>query len=163
MIVEVLKPVGDVISFSNASVPHKRFLMVLVRRRFNVSLPVEIDFSFGMRRYKVIVTSERSTFPKFRREMGRYVLPSLMEERDVELGSTSQLKVGPTAAAPAHSFSHEVAREEKGKDLAGTNNPKGALNSNLRRLRQESQALVWQAVGMMVVLLFQRPGVQVHW
>lgn len=131
MIVEVLKPVGDVISFSNASVPYKRFLMVLVRRRFNVSLPVEIDFSFGMRRYKVIVTSERSTFPKFRRELGRYVLPSLMEEGDVELGSTSQLKVGPTPAAPAHSFSHEVAREEKGKDLAGDQQPKGSSKQQL--------------------------------
>lgn len=51
VIAEVLRPVGELVALSQAALPHKQFLSVLVRRRLGVSLPLEQDFSMGMRHY----------------------------------------------------------------------------------------------------------------
>lgn len=72
---DVVKPIGELVALSHATIPHKRFLTVLVRRRAGTSLPFELDLSMGMRRYSVLLTGERELLPIFRRELGRYVLP----------------------------------------------------------------------------------------
>lgn len=70
-------------------IPHKKFIATLVRPRQRIALPIELDLSFGMRRYKMLLTEERGTFPVFHRERGRYMLPeSLVEERHRD-GSSS--------------------------------------------------------------------------
>lgn len=45
-------------------------------------LPVELDLSLGMHRYQVILTDDNGVHPKFRLEMGHFVLP---EERAGEM------------------------------------------------------------------------------
>lgn len=102
VIERVLRPVGELISLSRMSVPHKRFIMALVRRRREVTLPMELDFSFGMRNYQVLFTVERGVFPVFRRELGRYVLP----ERGGNEGSGRSVECR---------FSHEISNGDKGK------------------------------------------------
>lgn len=62
-------------ALSQVSLPHKRFLLVLVRGRAGVSLPPELDLSLGMRKYLILVMGDRGTLPTFRRELGRYSLP----------------------------------------------------------------------------------------
>ncbi|XP_039138075.1 uncharacterized protein LOC120275526 [Dioscorea cayenensis subsp. rotundata] len=74
IIEQVLRPVGDLITLSKASEPHKKFVKALVRRRRGVVLPMELDFSFGMRRYFILFTEERGVLPEFCRTSGRYVL-----------------------------------------------------------------------------------------
>lgn len=75
IIVEVLKPVGELIILSQASVPHKRFISALIRRRRGVELPMEVECNLGMRRYKVLITSDKGEFPKFSKALGRYFWP----------------------------------------------------------------------------------------
>lgn len=73
-------------------------------------LPLEQDFSFGMRRYLVLINEERGSFPVFDRGVRRYVLKAASEEE---------------GGQPAvQRFTHLVSRVEKGKqpeddDLAG--------------------------------------------
>lgn len=50
VIIEILKPVGK---------PNKSFISALVRRWLDVTLPVELDLSFGMRHYQVLITGDR--------------------------------------------------------------------------------------------------------
>lgn len=57
-IAEVVKPVGVLVAFSQATTHYKQFLSVLVRRRVGVVLPFELDLSVGMRRYTVLITGE---------------------------------------------------------------------------------------------------------
>lgn len=71
---EVLCVAGELVAISQPTITHKRFISVLVRRRARVSLPLEIDFSLGMRKYVVLTTGERETLPKFYKDLGRYVL-----------------------------------------------------------------------------------------
>lgn len=70
----VLRYVGKLITLSKISEPHKRFLTVLIRRRRSVALSLELDFSFGMRRYQVLIVEERGVLPWFNLEARRYVL-----------------------------------------------------------------------------------------
>lgn len=49
VISEILKPVGDLVAVSKMSHPNKSFISVLVRRRLEVSLPMEVELSFGIR------------------------------------------------------------------------------------------------------------------
>lgn len=74
IIERVVRPVGDLITLSKQTVPHKGFLSVLICCRSGVKLPLELDFSFGMRRYLVLITDERGVFPAFNRVAGRYEL-----------------------------------------------------------------------------------------
>lgn len=57
-------------------------------------LPLEIEVSLGMRKYIVIITSDRGLFPVFRRELGHYALP-VME---------TELEEGRRRAVVAHMF-----------------------------------------------------------
>lgn len=71
-----------------------------------MSLPLELEFSFGMRKYQALITEERGILPKFSREGGRYVLPGLEEEGvGQQLGSR---------------FTHQVPSADKGKQKIGT-------------------------------------------
>lgn len=89
-------------ALSQATVPHKRFITALVRRRVNVSLPLELDLSLGMRKYVVIFTGEREAFPLFWWDLSRYVLP----DKNVEVAVTPPL---------ARCFTLDVSPEDKGK------------------------------------------------
>lgn len=89
MIVEVLKLVEELISLSNATIPHMMFMRALISCRFGISLPVEIDFSFGMRLYKVLITDERGGFPIFMWERGRYMLLVMESDGEDSWGSVS--------------------------------------------------------------------------
>lgn len=62
-------------ALSQTSLPHNRFLLVLVCGRAGVSLPLELDLSLGMRKYLILVMGDRGTLPIFRHELGRYSLP----------------------------------------------------------------------------------------
>lgn len=77
-----MRPVGELVALSHATTSHKRFLSVLVRRRFGVSLPMEMDLSLGMRKYSVIFTAERAPHPLFKRDLGRYVLSESVGEAE---------------------------------------------------------------------------------
>lgn len=49
---------------------------------------MELDFSFGMRRYQVLITKERGALPTFNRSAGRYVMT---EVAGVDAGSAGLL------------------------------------------------------------------------
>lgn len=91
----------NLITLSKLSKTHKRFVTVVVRRRRGMVLPFGLDFSFGMRRYQVLITEERWSSPTFDRAAGSYVLPEVTEEDE------SQLAV--------QRFTHSVTRAKKGK------------------------------------------------
>lgn len=76
IIVEVLKLVGELIVLSQASVPYKRFISALIRRRLGVKLPMEVECNLGMRRYQVLITTNKGEFPKFSKALGRYMWPT---------------------------------------------------------------------------------------
>lgn len=65
VIIEVLRPVGKLISLSQACVPHKMFILALVHRQRGVELPMELDYSLAMRRYQILFTADKGVFPKF--------------------------------------------------------------------------------------------------
>lgn len=94
--------VGELVAFSQATVSHKHFISVLVRRRAGVSLPLEIDFSLGMRKYVVLINGERGTLPKFHKGLGKYVLA--LEGTDADTGASLERR-----------FTHEISSTEKGK------------------------------------------------
>lgn len=75
---------------------------MLVRRRTSVSLPLEIDFSLGIRKYVILITGECGTLPKFHKELGWYVLAK--DGTDPEIG-----------AFPERHFTHEIPSTEKRK------------------------------------------------
>lgn len=93
---------GELVAFSQATVSHKRFISVLVRHRAGVSLPLEIDFSLGMRKYVVLITFKCGMLPKFHKGLGRYVL-------------TREGSVTETGASPKRRFMHEIPLTKKGK------------------------------------------------
>lgn len=84
------------------TIPHKRFISSLVRRRHGVSLPLELDLRIGMRKYQILITRDSGDFPQFRCELGRYVLP--------RLGVTGVIDV-----STARCCTHEVLTVEEGK------------------------------------------------
>ncbi|KAH7690551.1 Zinc finger CCHC-type protein [Dioscorea alata] len=102
VISEVLRPVGELISLSQVSAPHKIFISALVRRRHGVALPLELDLSYGMRRYHIIITSDRCKLPRFRRDLGRYVLAASDDQSDDR----------PPAGRRC---THDISGHEKGK------------------------------------------------
>lgn len=82
IISEVLRPTGELVAISQAATSHKRFISVLVRCRASISLPLEFEVSLGMRRYVVVVTSDRCSLPVFNRELGRYVVTEAEAKSD---------------------------------------------------------------------------------
>ncbi|KAH7659259.1 Zinc finger CCHC-type protein [Dioscorea alata] len=105
----VLKPIGELISISQASTPHKKFISVLARQRQGVLLPLELDLSLGMRRYKILMTADKDDFPTFHRGWGRYVLPASKD--------TGERLLSSSLSAPPQRSTHEIAREAKGKEV----------------------------------------------
>lgn len=76
----------------------------MVRRRLGASLPLELNFSLGMRKYLVLLTEDRGVFPTFFRELGHYVVP----EEKIDVG----------VVLPAgYRFTYEIPSEKKGKNL----------------------------------------------
>lgn len=65
VLVELLKPIGEMVAIPQPSKPHKSFLSVLVRCHHRTSLPFEVSLSFGMRRFIVLITDNRLPFPNF--------------------------------------------------------------------------------------------------
>lgn len=65
VLVELLKPIGEMVAIPQPSKPHKSFLSVLVRCHHRTSLPFEVSLSFGMRRLIVLITDNRLPFPNF--------------------------------------------------------------------------------------------------
>lgn len=49
VLVDILRPTGDLVAIQQPSKPHKSFLSVLVRCHQRVVLPHEFVLSFGMR------------------------------------------------------------------------------------------------------------------
>lgn len=121
VILEVLRPVGELVAISQATVPHKRFITVLVRRRFDVKLPLELDLSLGMRRYPIIFTGERAAYPSFRRDLGRYVLEE--ERAGGEEPQKSERK-----------GTHEIPLVEKGKKVQGVQSSLGGASGAVERV-----------------------------
>lgn len=72
--------IGELVSLSHVSKPHKLFIIVFVCCRLGSSLSVELDLRFGMHRYQVLLTTDRSEYPKYQADSGRYVLPIASEE-----------------------------------------------------------------------------------
>lgn len=68
-----------------------------------MSLPLEIDFSLGMRKYVVLITSEQGMLPKLHKGLGKYVLAGV--ESDARIGGSSERR-----------FTHEIPAKEKGKN-----------------------------------------------
>lgn len=107
-ILEVIRPVGELVALSQAKLPHKQFITVLVRRRGGVKLPVEIDFNLGMRRYQVLITGERGDLPVYRRDLGRFV--TFRKEDVVDAGPGTGVQLEQTM--PVHG--PDVASGSKG-------------------------------------------------
>lgn len=73
MLVELLRPIGELVAIPHPSKPHKSFLFVLVRCRPCVVLPHEVAFSFGMRKFIILITDNKLPFPSFRKDLEKYV------------------------------------------------------------------------------------------
>lgn len=71
--VEILKPIGELVAVPQPSKPQKTFLSMLVRYRHLVVLLHEITLSFRMRKYIVLITDNHLPFLTFRRDLEKYV------------------------------------------------------------------------------------------
>lgn len=100
LILEMVKPVGDLVALSQTVNPHKWFISTLVRRRAGFSLPFEVELRLGMRKYTVLIAGEREDFPVFRWDICRYVLHVPSEEVE---------------RRPERKCTHEIPSSEKGK------------------------------------------------
>ena len=66
ILVEVLKPIGDLIKISKRTKMNKKSLPMLIRRRIRVAFTHEVEVSFGMRRYIILATNDKLLWPSFR-------------------------------------------------------------------------------------------------
>lgn len=71
VLVDLLKPIRELVAIPQPSKPHKSFISVLVRCRNRVALPHEIILSFGMRKFIVLITDNHLPFPTFRRDLDK--------------------------------------------------------------------------------------------
>lgn len=112
MIEEVLKPVGELISLSNEITPHERFISALIRQRHGISLPINLNFIFGMQRYQVLIIGENCALPKYCWDLGLFVL--LKKYRwDLDL---FVLQESHKVAIKERGYLHDIPPEEKGKN-----------------------------------------------
>lgn len=79
---ELLRPLGELVAIPQPSKPHKSFLSVLVRCRPRVALLHEVAFSFGMRKFLILITDNRLPFPSFRKDLEKYVYPATSPTRE---------------------------------------------------------------------------------
>ncbi|XP_039139731.1 uncharacterized protein LOC120277049 [Dioscorea cayenensis subsp. rotundata] len=108
VLVEILKPIGELVTIPQLSKPHKSFLSVFVRCHQRTSLPFEVSLSFGMRRFIVLITDNWLPFPTFRNDLEKFCYSSASLECEID----SEAPRGPR-------FTHEVPREANGKDTKG--------------------------------------------
>lgn len=59
VIFEIIILVCELVAVSKMSKPNKSFTTALVRRHLEVTLPVELDLRFGMRRYLLLITDDK--------------------------------------------------------------------------------------------------------
>lgn len=64
-------------ALSQQTLAHKRFISALVRCQVGVSLPMELNFSLGMRKYLLLFMEDSGIFLKYQPELGCYTLPDL--------------------------------------------------------------------------------------
>lgn len=81
MIVEVLRLIGKLLVISQCSKPIKNFILALILHQNSVALSHEVEFSFGMRRYPVLITDRRGALKKFHMEFKQYVLSILVTSK----------------------------------------------------------------------------------
>lgn len=72
-LVEVFKPVGELVTITKGSSPNKELFSILVRQKVNAGLPHEIELSFGMRKFFILITDLHAPFPTFRLELEKYI------------------------------------------------------------------------------------------
>lgn len=105
VLVDLLHPIGELVAIPQPSKPHKAFLSVLVRCHHRTLLPCEVSLSFGMRKFVILITDNKLSFPTFRRDLEKFVYTSAtlaMEEAEHDACRTR--------------FTHELTREAKGKE-----------------------------------------------
>lgn len=111
VLVELLKPIGELVVIPQPSKLHKSFLSVLVRCHHRPSLPFEISLCLGMRRFMVLITDNRLSFPKFRLDLEKFCYSSTVLECEREVEASGQPK-----------FTHEIFKEVKGNEVKGSQN-----------------------------------------
>lgn len=107
VLVDLLRPVEDLVAIPQPSKPHKSFLSVLVRCHRQARIPFEISLSFGMRMFTVLITDNKLPFPSFRRDSEKFVYSSKSLAMEEENRVEAQAR-----------FTHEIPRETKGKGVA---------------------------------------------
>lgn len=106
VLVELLRPIGDLVAIPQPSKPHKAFFSVLVRCRLRVALPHEVEFSFGMRKFIILITDNRMPFTSFRKDLEKYCYPMLGPARERSHSSMEQQKED-----------YSRSKESKGKEI----------------------------------------------
>ncbi|XP_039119044.1 uncharacterized protein LOC120255245 [Dioscorea cayenensis subsp. rotundata] len=90
VLVDVLRPIGELVAIPQPSKPCKSFLSVLVRCRPRVMLPHELILSFGMRKFIVLITNNHFPFLTFQRDLEKYIyLPSRSDDGEVRITSSN--------------------------------------------------------------------------
>ncbi|XP_039120398.1 uncharacterized protein LOC120256798 [Dioscorea cayenensis subsp. rotundata] len=65
---------------------------MLFRRKAGVTLPLELDFSMGMRKYQVFFTDDRGALSVFRCNLGRYMLAAKEKVSGAKMGTEVHLE-----------------------------------------------------------------------
>lgn len=119
-VADVLQQIGDLVTIGKNKSAPIGVLRVLVRLHGRTSLPHEIKFSVGMRKFFVLVTDERNKDPSFSASRSRYIVnPSLAHPNE------AAPPIPPAVPPPSrHRFTHEVAASDKGKTVLDKNNLK---------------------------------------
>lgn len=82
VLVEHLRPTGELVAIPQPTRPHKSFLSVLVRRRPRVILPHEVAFNFGMRKFLILITDNKLPFSSSSKDLEKYVYPATSPMRE---------------------------------------------------------------------------------
>lgn len=82
--VDLLRPIGDLVAIPQPSKPHKAFLSVLVRCYNHAKIPFEVSLSFDMRKFTILITDNKLQFPSFHRDLEKFVYSSATLAVDVK-------------------------------------------------------------------------------
>lgn len=104
VLVDLLRPVGDLVAIPQPSKPHKSFLSVLVRCNRQARLRFEVSLSFGMRMFTILITDNKLPFPSFRRDLEKFTYSSTLLAMEEENWVEDRTR-----------FTHEIPQEAKGK------------------------------------------------